>query len=89
MKVVTRQCRVRNPKGIHCRVATRLAEIIADHEATVQITGDDDSVDCTSILDILSLALIHGSLVRFRAHGRDADKVLAAVEALLSRTNDP
>jgi len=89
MTVVTRQCRVQNLKGIHCRVATRLAEIVADHEATVQITGSDGPVDCTSILDILSLALVHGSRVRFTAQGPDADKVLAAVETLLSRTNDP
>lgn len=89
MTVVTRQYRVQNPKGIHCRVATRLAEIVADHEATVKITGSDGSIDCASILDVLSLALVHGSLVSFTAHGPDAHKVLAAVETLLSHTNDP
>ncbi len=89
MTVVIRQCRVCNPNGIHCRVATRLAEIISGYEATVRITGSEGMVDCTSILDILSLALVQGALVRFTAQGPDADKVLTAVEALLSCTDDP
>jgi phosphotransferase system HPr (HPr) family protein len=89
MTVVSRQCRVRNPNGIHCRVATKLAEIISGYEATVRITVSDGMVDCSSILDILSLALVHGSLVRFTARGPDADKALAAVEDLLSSTGDP
>ena len=89
MPPLTRQCRVQNPKGIHCRVATRLAQIVAEHDATVQITGSDGPVDCSSILDILSLALVHGSRVRLAAEGPDADRVLAAVERLLSRSDDP
>jgi phosphotransferase system HPr (HPr) family protein len=89
MLVVTRQCTVQNPKGIHCRVATRLAEIVADHEATVHITDREGLIDCASILDVLSMALVHGSRVSFTAHGPEAHKVLSAVENLLSHVNDP
>jgi phosphotransferase system HPr (HPr) family protein len=89
MSIVSRQCRVLHPNGIHCRVATRLVEIVSGYKATVRITGSDGIVDCSSILDILSLSLVHGSLIRFTAQGPDADKVLAAVEVLLSRTGDP
>jgi phosphotransferase system HPr (HPr) family protein len=80
---------VQNRKGIHCRVATRLAQIVAEHDATLQITGSDGSADCSSILDILSLALVHGSRIRLVAEGPDAARVLAAVERLLSRSDDP
>lgn len=83
------ECTVENCKGIHCRVATRLAEIVAGHEVTMKIAGNNESVDCSSILDVLSLALVHGSRVCFTARGPDADNVLGAVRALFSRTTDP
>ena len=77
-------CRINNPKGVHCRVAGKLTEIIASHDAEVQICHQDEQIDCTSILEILSLALIRGSRVEFLAHGSEADKVQAAINQLLS-----
>ena len=78
-----------NPNGIHCRVATRLAEIVADHSVAMKIVGSNESVDCSSILDILGLALVYGTRVCFTAEGPDAHSVLTAVAALFSRTTDP
>jgi phosphotransferase system HPr (HPr) family protein len=84
MNPVSWESRVGNPKGVHCRVANRLIEIVAEHEADVHITDREEPVDCTSILEILSLALVHGSRVRFTAQGPDAHEVAAAIEQLLS-----
>ncbi len=84
MNSVSWESRVKNPKGVHCRVATRLIEIIDAHDANVRITDRGEPVDCSSILEILGLALVHGSLVRFTAQGLDAHKVAAAVDSLLS-----
>ncbi len=83
------QCQVHNPQGIHCRVAGRLTEIIAGHDAEVQLVNRDEEIDCTSILEILSLALVQGSQVDFIARGREADKVQAAINRLLSSTTPP
>ncbi len=84
MNSVFWKSRIGNPKGVHCRVATRLIEIIDAHDANVRITDRGEPVDCSSILEILSLALVHGSLVRFTAQGTDAHKVAAAIDSLLS-----
>jgi phosphotransferase system HPr (HPr) family protein len=84
MNSVSWESRIGNPKGVHCRVATRLIEIIDAHDANVQITNRGEPVDCSSILEILGLALVHGSQVRFTAQGPDAHKVAAAVDCLLS-----
>jgi len=89
MSAVTLECTVKNPKGIHCRVATRLADIVAGHSVEIKISGSNESVDCSSILDVLGLALVHGSRVCFTARGSDAYNVLTTVEALFSRTSDP
>ncbi|RUM41748.1 MAG: hypothetical protein DSY70_00690 [Desulfobulbus sp.] len=89
MSVESLECRVNNPKGIHCRVATRIAEIVSSHDSQVQIAGSEKSADCTSILDILSLALTRNSRVVFTADGRDAAVVLDALQSLLAKTEDP
>ena len=85
MKAVSRNITVSNPNGVHCRVAERLISIISEHEATVQLTGQEgEPVDCTSILEILSLGLGCGSSVCFTAQGPDAHQVADAVEHLLT-----
>ncbi len=81
---LTWESRVNNPKGIHCRVATRLAEIVANHDAEVRIINQGEPADCSSILDVLSLGLAQGSLVGFTAHGPEADKIPVEIERLFS-----
>jgi phosphocarrier protein len=84
MKTVSWESTVNNPNGVHCRVAERLIKVIDEHEATVHIINQGLPVDCTSILELLSLALVQGSRVQFTARGPDADQVVAAVDRVLS-----
>lgn len=84
MKTVSWESTVNNPNGVHCRVAERLIKVIDEHEATVHIIDQGRPVDCTSILELLSLALVQGSRVQFTARGPDADQVVAAVDRVLS-----
>ncbi len=89
MSEVTVQCTVHNPKGIHCRVATRMAEIVAPFDARVQLAVSEETADCSAILDVLSLGLARNSQVYLTARGPDAEKVVAALAVLLSQTEDP
>ena len=89
MNPVSVQCTVCNPKGIHCRVATKMAEITKAFDARVRLTSSGESVDCSAILDVLSLGLARDSRVCLAARGPDADKVLAALAELLSQPEDP
>ena len=84
MSVINWECRVEIPEGIHCRVATSLAKIAAEHDTQLHIIQKDEQVDCTSILDVLSMALVHGSQVCFTAQGGNIHGVSAAVTNLLS-----
>jgi len=84
MKTISWESTVTNPNGVHCRVAERLIKVIDEHAATVQIIDQVQPIDCTSILELLSLALVQGSRVQFTAQGPDADQVAAAVEQVLS-----
>ena len=51
---------MRNPKGMHSRVAKQVAGIIKGYgvEATVEFNGEQAGGD--SIMELLSLAITHG-----------------------------
>ncbi len=89
MSIESVNCCIKNPKGIHCRVATKIAEIVSAHDSVVQLKAENGQVDCSSILDILSLALLQDSQVVVTADGADARTVLKALKSLLARTDDP
>ena len=74
-KVVT----VCNPLGIHMRPADLLARAAAQFESLIEIEKDGQSIDCKSIMSILTLGAQQGTELRLRAQGPDAD---AAVKAL-------
>ncbi len=83
MTSINWECRVDIPEGIHCRVATSLAKIAAEHDAQLHIIQEERRVDCASILDVLSRALVHGSQVCFIAEGGNVHAVSVAVKKLL------
>ncbi len=73
------------PKGVHCRVAAKLSEIAAAHKAQVRISsGQGETADCTSVLELLSLALTEGSVARCTAEGPEAEQAAQAIDQLLS-----
>jgi phosphocarrier protein HPr len=84
MNRVVWESKIANPNGVHCRVAAKLTDIVAAHNAQVWITGRGEPVDCASILEVLSLSLIQGSVVAFTAEGPDAELAAQAINRLLS-----
>ena len=81
--------RVGNDRGVHGRVATRLAEIALEHGVALRIDRDGEGADCASILDVLALALACGDTVRLEAAGERAEAALAAAAGVLARRDDP
>jgi phosphocarrier protein HPr len=72
------------PRGVHCRVAAKMTEIVATHDTHVQLAAEGGTADCSSMLEILSLALTQGSSVRCTATGPNAPQVAQALDQLLS-----
>ncbi|MCI5145192.1 MAG: HPr family phosphocarrier protein [Candidatus Electrothrix sp. AR3] len=88
MNRVVWKSRIENTNGVHCRVASRLTEIVIEHDAEVEITAASETLDGTSMLEILSLSLTHGSVVSFTAQGPDAQRVAQAIKELLAYHDD-
>ncbi len=58
-----RQVIVRNELGLHARSAARIAGIAQKAKAAVWIKRDDEKVDASSIMDILTLACEKGTRI--------------------------
>lgn len=80
---------VGNERGIHGRVATALAEIASRHQVRLVIDKETERADCSSILDVLALALVQGTRLRVEAEGMQVEEALQAVERLLTAKDDP
>ncbi len=89
MKWQERRIQVDNRCGVHGRVAARLAELAREGDVSLQIVCTSGTVDCASILEVLSMALVRGTEVTVRVRGSRAEAVLDAVQELLTRQDDP
>lgn len=81
---------VGNERGIHGRVATRLAEIARECDVVLVISrAGGEAVDCSSILDVLSMALVKGTEISMQAEGARAETALSAAADVIIAQDDP
>lgn len=64
---------VRNRDGIHCRPSALIARAASDYPGTVAAEGERGRADLSSMMEILSLALLPGSTVTVRVEGPDEE----------------
>ena len=89
MKAIEKDITVNIYRGVHGRVATRLAQIAQRYKVQLYILKNGDEIDCSSVLDVLSLAFVSGTLVKFKVHGAGSDQAISAVEQLLTERGEP
>ena len=77
-----RKARVKviNSKGLHARAAAKLAKIASDYKSIVRI-GRTKMVDGKSILSLMMLAAIKGTVLKIETEGIDED---VAIEAIIN-----
>jgi phosphotransferase system HPr (HPr) family protein len=69
---------------LHARPAGQLARVVAAYSAAVQLTVDDRTADCRSVLAVMGLGATTGETVTVWAQGSDAVEVVVAVVEVLS-----
>jgi phosphocarrier protein HPr len=77
-----RKARVKviNSKGLHARAAAKLAKIASDYKSIVRV-GRTRMVDGKSILSLMMLAAIKGTVLEIETEGIDED---IAIEAIIN-----
>lgn len=71
-------------QGVHGRIATGLAQIAKLYNVRLHILGKDDEIDCSSVLDVLSMGFVCGTVVKFRVQGEQAGQAVMEIERLLT-----
>ncbi len=75
---------IANKRGLHARAAARFVQCVERFDATVIVSKDDTGVDGTSIMGLMMLAAMPGSVIRVTAEGPEAEAVLTALVDLVA-----
>lgn len=83
-ETLTRQIRIINELGLHARPAAKIAALARTARNKVWIIKEDDKVDASSIIDILSLACFKGTVLTLQVEDRSDMFVLEKVAKLIN-----
>ena len=78
-----REVEIVNELGLHARPAAEFVRAVQKFKSDVRIIKGDDQFSADSIIEVMTANLDCGTRVIIEATGRDAEKVIARLEALL------
>ncbi|MFW6082135.1 MAG: HPr family phosphocarrier protein [Desulfosalsimonas sp.] len=79
---MTKEVTVANELGLHARPAAMIARLAMQAESGVWLIKDDEQVDATSIIDILSLSGTKDSRITLRIDDPSDTEILEKISAL-------
>ena len=84
----TRKFTLINKYGLHVRPAGLFAKIASRYDADVQVEKDGNVVSGKSIMALMTLEAVHGTVLKVTAEGPQAKEALDDLEGLVSRKFD-
>jgi phosphotransferase system HPr (HPr) family protein len=81
----TREVVVRLENGLHLGPSSQIVQLAQKFGSELVIRKGDRTVDGKSMLELLTLAAEHGTVLVLEARGADAEQALAAITALFER----
>jgi phosphocarrier protein len=72
-----------NEKGLHARASAKFVEVVETFDASATVSRDGMSVSGDSIMGLLMLAASKGTTIEVSTDGPEAEKLLAALTALV------
>lgn len=77
--------RIENELGLHARAAARIVKLAGQYESDLFLKKDDQEVDGSGILSILTLSCPKGTEIEVRAVGEDSERLIEALKELFSQ----
>lgn len=81
---VVRGMTIVNNRGLHARAAARFVKLAGQFKADVTVRRNDMTVSGLSIMGLMMLAAGPGAVIEVSASGADAQRAIAALEALVA-----
>lgn len=85
---ITRKMTLQNRYGMHVRPAGLFAKTASRYDADVEVEKDGNVVSGKSIMALMTLEAVSGTVLTVRASGPQANEVLDELEALVGRKFD-
>jgi len=74
-----------NELGLHARSAAKIAKLAQNAKSTIWLIKDNEKVDASSIIDILTLACAKGSKIMLTVDNKSDIHILNEITALVER----
>jgi phosphocarrier protein HPr len=81
---IVRVMRIVNEKGLHARASVKFVQTVEKFDAKVRVSRCGETVGGTSIMGLMFLAAAPGTEITVEATGKDAEAVIAALDALIA-----
>ena len=79
----SRQVVITNASGLHARPATFFIQKANTYKSSIWIEKEDRRVNAKSLLGVLSMGIVKGTLVTLIADGDDENEALNGLEKLI------
>ena len=88
MEVLTREMKLLNRYGMHVRPAGLFAQVASRYDADVTVGKDGNVVSGKSIMALMTLEAVCGTVLKVTASGPQAKEVLDDLSGLVGRKFD-
>ena len=85
---ITRELTLLNKYGMHVRPAGLFAKVASRFDADIEVEKDGNAVSGKSIMALMTLEAVNGTVLKVTADGPQAKEVLDDLEGLVSRKFD-
>ena len=82
--MLERQIKIVNKLGSHVRAATKLVQTASEFDVDISISCNDQTADAKSIMDVLMLAAIIGTVVEITVSGDSVEEETEALDRIVS-----
>ena len=82
--MITREVTVRNSMGLHARPGTYFIQKANSYVCSILIEKDDRSVNAKSLLGVLSMGVVKGSVINLVFDGIDEEEAMAGLCELIA-----
>ncbi len=80
----TKEATVNNQVGLHARPATFFIQKANEFKSSIWVEKEEPRVNAKSLLGVLSLGIVQGTVIQLIADGPDAEEAVEALAELLS-----
>ena len=82
--MITRNITIKNSVGLHARPATFFIQKANSYKASIWIEKDDRRVNAKSLLGVLSMGIVKGTVITLIADGEDETEAIDGLEKLIA-----